>query len=60
MQLALDRVTGKHVAIKFIRLGPAFETRIIARELLNQRMAFAHPHIIQLQVLAPMSDPLGG
>ena len=50
MQLALDHHTGKEVAIKFIRHGPGFESRIVARELINQRMCYAHPHIVQLQV----------
>ena len=50
MQLALDHHTGKEVAIKFIRHGPGFESWIVARELINQRMCYAHPHIVQLQV----------
>ena len=53
VQLALDRHTGKHVAIKFIRHGQGFESRIVARELINQRMCYAHPHIVQLQVCNP-------
>lgn len=51
MQLAVDRNTGQHVAVKFLaRNGPEFEARTIARELVNHKMCALHPHIVQLQV----------
>lgn len=50
MQLATDVRTGQRYAIKFIRRGSAFDVKTISRELMNQRMCYGHPNIIQLKV----------
>ena len=49
MQLAFNLQTGDQVAINFIERG-AHMQRIVARELLNQRLCALHPHIVQLKV----------
>jgi hypothetical protein len=51
VQLATDVRTGQRYAIKFIRRGNAFDVKTISRELMNQRMCYGHPNIIQLKVL---------
>jgi hypothetical protein len=51
VQLALDRSSGEHVAIKFLgRFGAEFDARTVARELANHKMCAGHPHIVQLKV----------
>lgn len=51
VQLAVDRLTQNHVAIKFLpRYGTEFDARTVARELVNHKMCPGHPHIVQLKV----------
>lgn len=47
MQLALDRTTGRQVAIKFIERGDKV-TKYVEREIVNHRQ-LVHPHIIQFK-----------
>ena len=59
VQLALDRSTGMHVAIKFLaRFGGEFDARTVARELANHKMCAGHPHIVQLKVSMQESHPV--
>ena len=51
MQEAVDTVTGRHVAVKFIpRAAAGYDPTAVSGELLNQRLCAGHPNIIQLQV----------
>ena len=56
VQLAYNLQTGEQCAIKFIERGHHMQ-RIVARELLNQRMCALHPHIVQLKVRAAARCP---
>ncbi|KAI3438615.1 hypothetical protein D9Q98_001038 [Chlorella vulgaris] len=47
VQLALDRTTGRNVAIKFIERGDKV-TKYVEREIINHRQ-LVHPHIIQFK-----------
>ena len=59
VQLALDRSTGRHVAIKFLaRFGGDFDARTVARELANHKMCAGHPHIVQLKVSMQVFHPV--
>ncbi|EFN59818.1 hypothetical protein CHLNCDRAFT_33664 [Chlorella variabilis] len=46
--LALDRLTGQHVALKFVCRGPDHIDKYVEREIVNQ-LKLRHPHIIALQ-----------
>ncbi|KAL4521907.1 hypothetical protein Ndes2437B_g07672 [Nannochloris sp. 'desiccata'] len=47
VQLALDKTTGRQVAIKFIERGDKV-TKYVEREILNHRQ-LVHPHIVQFK-----------
>lgn len=50
VQHAIDLQTGQDVAIKLIdRTRKLFDPRVVARELQNQHLCAAHPHIVQLR-----------
>ncbi len=49
VQLALDRQTGEHVAIKLLRRD-MLDVDAVTREVQNQRACASHPHIVQLLV----------
>ena len=49
VQLAMDTRTGQRYAFKFIQRGDSFDVKTISRELMNQRMCYGHPNIIQLK-----------
>eukprot|EP00775_Hariotina_reticulata_P010830 gene10830-10987_t len=52
VQLAMDRMTGEHVAIKFTTRGwDASQNKYLLRELLihQELSACRHPHIVELK-----------
>lgn len=48
VHLAVDLRFGNQVAIKFIPRG-SNSVQVVAREVLNQRLCFHHPHIVQFR-----------
>ena len=59
VQLALNKDTGKKVAVKFLELSGDLDARAVMAELLAQRRCRLHPHIMQLQVRAATYEPDG-
>ncbi|KAL0031961.1 hypothetical protein WJX79_009132 [Trebouxia sp. C0005] len=57
VHLAVDLRYGNQVAIKFIPRG-SNSIHVVAREVLNQRLCFHHPHIIQFREVFLSTDHL--
>lgn len=54
VQLALDKVTGQQVTVKFLRRN-SLDVHTATREVVNQHACARHPHIVQLHVRSALN-----
>lgn len=57
VQLAANKATNQQVAIKFVERGSS-SIKLVIREVLNQRLCFMHPHVVQFYELFLTSEYL--
>lgn len=56
VQLALDKLTGQQVTVKFLRRS-SLDVHTVTREVVNQHACARHPHIVQLHVRSAPAAP---